>query len=73
MTANNNKRVVIVTGCSIGIKHETALALAENNIITNVTMGDTKKGSNILNKSQSKYFTIKTTELDIDDTKSVKM
>jgi hypothetical protein len=29
-----------------------------------------KKGSNILNKSQSKNFSIKTIELDVDDDKS---
>ena len=71
MTVDGTKRVAIVTGSSSGIGYETALGLAENGIITYATMRDTKKGSSILNKAQSKNLPIKVIELDVDDDKSV--
>jgi NAD(P)-dependent dehydrogenase (short-subunit alcohol dehydrogenase family) len=71
LTVDGTKRVAIVTGSSSGIGYETALALAENGIITYATMRDTKKGSSILNKAQSKNLPIKVIELDVDDDKSV--
>jgi NADP-dependent 3-hydroxy acid dehydrogenase YdfG len=70
LTATKTNRVVIVTGCSSELGHETVLALAGNGIITYATMGDTKKGSNISNKAQSKNFSIKNIELDVDNDKS---
>ena len=71
MTANNTKRVAIVTGSSSGIGYETVLALSKNDIITYATMRDTRKGSSILNESQSKNLPIKVIELDVDDDRSV--
>jgi short-subunit dehydrogenase len=71
LTANNTKRVAIVTGSSSGIGYETVLALSKNDIITYATMRDTRKGSSILNESQSKNLPIKVIELDVDDDRSV--
>ncbi len=71
MTANDTKRVAIVTGSSSGIGYETVLALSKNDIITYATMRDTRKGSSILNESQSKNLPIKVIELDVDDDRSV--
>jgi short-subunit dehydrogenase len=71
LTANNTNRVAIVTGSSSGIGYETVLALSKNDIITYATMRDTRKGSSILNESQSKNLPIKVIELDVDDDRSV--
>ena len=64
-------QVALITGCSSGIGHETALMLARNGFHTFATMRDTKKSNSLAKRSEKEKLALKILELDVNDDKSI--
>lgn len=60
-------QVALITGCSSGIGHETALMLARNGYHTFATMRNVKKQNSLLKVSVQEKLTLKVLELDVNN------
>ena len=72
MTAQNMKKVAVVTGSSTGIGFETALLLARSGYQTYATMRDTKKSERLTEIAKSENLPLIIAQLDVNNDKSVK-
>lgn len=64
-------QVALITGCSSGIGHETALMLARNGYHTFATMRNVKKQNSLLKVSVQEKLTLKVLELDVNNETSI--
>ena len=64
-------QVALITGCSSGIGHETALALARNSYHTFATMRNVEKQNALLKTSVEEKLPLKVLELDVNDEMSI--
>jgi short-subunit dehydrogenase len=64
-------QVALITGCSSGIGHETALMLARNGYHTFATMRNTKKQNSLLKISVQEKLPLKVLELDVNNEMSI--
>ncbi len=64
-------QVALITGCSSGIGHETALMLARNGYHTIATMRNVKKSNSLLKTSEEENLPLKVLELDVNNVKSI--
>ncbi|HJU78336.1 MAG TPA: SDR family oxidoreductase [Nitrososphaeraceae archaeon] len=64
-------QVALITGCSSGIGHETALMLARNGYHTFATMRDAKKANSLLKIGVEEELPLKVLELDVNDKISI--
>jgi NADP-dependent 3-hydroxy acid dehydrogenase YdfG len=64
-------QVALITGCSSGIGHETALTLARNGYHTFATMRNVKKENALQKTSVEEKLPLKVLELDVNDETSI--